>query len=110
VSQGFKMKIALLLMSLVAIDCASSLPSSDGLPSVKTDVNYCTTAEQHLQALCLKDQVANSACCDAVKSTKKGKRFGAFCSETMSEGIDLKPRCLSTISSCSQINSCTGSN
>lgn len=75
-------------------------------PTPPTDTAYCQAAEQNLQALCNRDQVANKHCCEVVKPTLKGKSFTQFCQETQGNLIHIFPQCLSKITSCSQIDTC----
>jgi hypothetical protein len=66
--------------------------------SKNNNIEYCKIAQLHLEKLgCIaKDK----------PYTKKGKYFGEFCQETISNGIDLSPKCISEITSCDQINPC----
>lgn len=75
---------------------------------VVTDTDSCKSAEQNLTNLC-KANAANSYCCATVSPTKKGKLFTQVCQEKQAEGVFLNPKCLSTITSCDQIDSCTKS-
>lgn len=64
------------------------------VPNVKGS-EWCSAAEKNLQALG----------CEEGKPTKRGKSFTEFCVETQKEGgIDLHPKCLSTVKSCDEID------
>ena len=78
-------------------------------PSVIDDTDKCVDADQHLAQLCAVDSEKNSYCCATESPTKKGKTFTQFCIEKQNEGVWLNPTCLSTITSCDQIDVCTKS-
>lgn len=63
------------------------------------DIKFCSLAEKNLQKL---------ECAEG-KPTKKGKTFEEFCKETEENKIFLNAECLSTITSCQEVNQCTGS-
>lgn len=69
-------------------------------PAHLNDIGYCDAAEANLKAL---------GCIPQGAYTDKGKSFTVFCQETETNGVSLNARCLSTITSCAQENSCTGS-
>lgn len=91
--------IVTLLLIFVLAACLGPIP-------VSHDIQYCQTAETHLKALCNQDPINNKTCCDMSKPTLKGKSFTQFCTETMTNGVDLHPRCLSQITKCTDINVC----
>lgn len=63
------------------------------------DIKFCSLAEKNLQKLnCVEAQL-----------TKKGKTFEQFCKETEENKIFLNAECLSIITSCEEVNNCTGS-
>ncbi len=80
-----------ILLTFVLLSCLGPIP-------VIANIQYCSTAEAHLKAL---------GCIPSDKPyTLKGKSFSQFCQETMQNGINLHPDCLSKIVSCNQINVC----
>lgn len=84
--------IAILVSSFILVACPN------GPVPVITNIEYCQAAENHLKAL---------GCIPTDKPyTLKGKQFHEFCQETMQNGINLSPKCLCTITSCGQMNSC----
>lgn len=65
---------------------------------VSQNIEYCAPAEARLKELgCISKDAPY---------TNKGKSFTQFCQETMSNGINLRPKCLSKINSCNEINYC----
>ena len=109
------MKLALILISLVAIDCTSSAPKTTvvsssiaPLPAISNGVAYCVPAQTHLEQLCAADAVKNQYCCQIVQATKKGKPFAQFCSETLASGINIEPECIANVSTCGGVDNCTG--
>lgn len=97
---------------LLLISCQSvgqkSKPIDYRETPAPTDTNYCGAAEKHLNDLCKANPEENLYCCQASSSTKKNKTFKQFCEETQAAGIQLNPKCLSTITACEQINGCLG--
>lgn len=67
---------------------------------IVVDTDKCYLAEVKLKELhCISDGAF----------TKKGKSFSQVCEETQEAGVFMNPRCLSTITSCDQVDVCTGS-
>ena len=95
--------ILIALISLIVQNCSntgvtSNAPLKQPTPVV-TDTEYCDLAQTHL--LQLK--------CEEGNPTKKGKSFSIVCRETQTNGIFINPKCLSQITSCDQVNTCTHS-
>jgi len=95
------LRISAILASLVLLgsDCSGGQP-----PPVKPqptpiviDNNYCLKAQENLQRLH----------CAEGEPTKKGKSFEQFCVGTQQNGVFLNPKCLSEITSCGQVDSCS---
>lgn len=93
----------ILFLSLIILgpNCsANTNQSSVAIPTpVVTDTQYCDLAQSHLIALK----------CDEGNPTKKGKSFSTVCRETQDNGIFINPKCLSEVTTCDQIDSCTHS-
>lgn len=106
------MKSILFVIILLTItDCLNGNPQPTVQPHptpIVVDTEYCAAAETNLQTLCDKDKVGNKYCCDTVSPTKKGKDFKTVCQDIQNNGIAISPRCLSTITACGQIDTCTG--
>lgn len=86
--------LAAVLLGFFLIACPNTSP-----PPVIEGVQYCGAAEVRLKQLgCIPKETPY---------TNKGKSFTQFCQETMRNGINIAPYCLSRINSCDQINSCT---
>lgn len=85
-------KIVIMLLGAILTACPNSpTPVINGY-------EYCQSAETHLKEL---------GCISRDKPyTKKGNSFTVFCQETMKNGINVAPKCLSEIQNCEQINSC----
>jgi hypothetical protein len=84
--------IAVLVLAFILVACPK------GPVPIITNIEYCQPAEIHLKEL---------GCIPIDKPyTVKGKQFNEFCQETMQNGINLNPKCLSTITSCTQMNAC----
>jgi hypothetical protein len=87
-------KLSPLLLLILCVAC----PSQDSVPEPEIPVvegtEWCERAEKNLVALG----------CEEGKPTKKGKSFAQVCKETQDNGVDLNPKCLSTIKSCDQID------
>jgi len=65
---------------------------------ITEELAYCQVAETHLKQL---------GCIPSDRPyTIKGKSFTQFCQETMMNGVNLSPKCLSQIQSCNQMNTC----
>src|SRR5258708_4219446 len=103
------MKSYLFVFFLIISSCAgiSSTQFPPQPPQPASDTEYCAPAETKLKSLCQKDQINNKYCCDTVAPTKKNKSFTTVCQETQNQNIFLNPKCLSTITSCNQIDICT---
>lgn len=87
-----KIIVAAFLLSFALIACPNGPP-----PIIDTNGD-CKTAETHLKQLgCIPKNIPY---------TVKGKSFEQFCTETMLNGINLNPGCLSNITACNQMNSC----
>lgn len=74
------------------------------LPASKT---ACEAAQEHLEAMCAKDEVMNQYCCVVVMVTKRGKPFAQFCEEEQAKGIFINPECLASVTNCNNIDYCT---
>ena len=91
--------ILMILSGFIFINCGplnSTMPPH-ATPAVQ-DTEFCAAADAHLVSLS----------CVSNPYTKRGKTFTQFCQETQAAGIYLNPKCLSTVTSCDQINQCTG--
>lgn len=66
---------------------------------IVTDSDYCDKAEANLVRLN----------CPEGNPTKKGKSFSDLCFELQQKGVFLNPKCLSTVTSCDQVDYCTHS-
>lgn len=95
-------------MLLTAIDCGSVAVAPHPTPVV-TDTSLCPVADTNLANLCKADSVKNAYCCQVDAVTKKGKSFSQVCTEKQGEGVYFNPRCISTVTSCDQIDTCTQS-
>jgi hypothetical protein len=93
------------VLNLIFVVSCAGCPGT-GLQPITSDIQYCNAAEQNLQKLCNADGVKNAYCCEVVKPTKKNKSFTQFCQETANNGISTHSKCLSTITSCNQIDTC----
>lgn len=92
------MKRLLFLIGLsLTLRCSGSNAVPSHTPSAVVDTDLCELAGVHLESLS----------CVTNPYTKRGKRFGLFCQEVQGSGIYLNPRCLSTITSCSEVPRCT---
>lgn len=94
--------LIILPISILIISCANITPP------IPTDIMYCGSAEIHLHDLCARDPINNQYCCQVVAPTKLGKSFTTFCNETEANNISLHAQCLSTITTCNQIDICEG--
>lgn len=104
------MKIFLIL-SIFASSCGGLMvdESTDEPKPIVVKNATCESVYKNLYNLCQADSVKNAFCCETIEPTKTGVTFQNFCKEVMSEGVDLNLSCLSTITSCGQINVCTKS-
>lgn len=96
--------LLVMLSSIITLNACSGCNEKEYVPPkptpVVTDTEYCKPAEQHLKEL---------KCIPSDKPyTKKGLSFEQFCHQTQDNGIYLNPRCLANISSCEEIDYCTG--
>ncbi len=90
--------ITIFFLSLTILACgpppqAAGCPEveavDEGLVSDEAVKDACTTAGKRLSVL----------------GCKEARRdFATFCPDIMAEGIDLKPKCLTTIKSCAEVN------
>lgn len=96
-----------LIFATALIDGCPSQPVQPHPTPEVADTALCPNADEHLTQLCQADPVKNKYCCQVVAPTKKGKNFTQFCIEKQNEGLFLNPRCLSTVTSCDQIDVCT---
>lgn len=97
-----KFLFSIFVLSFLIVACGTNqTPSVLAVaPPPQVASNYCAAAETHLKTL---------GCISITAPyTLKGKNFTEFCQETQSNGIDLGPQCLSTITSCNQMDSCAG--
>jgi len=67
--------------------------------SLDVDVLYCDAAGSKLRSLS----------CDEGNPTKKGTSFEDLCRDLESKSIYVGAQCISKISSCDQVDDCTGS-
>ncbi len=95
-----KIVCLLFISTIILIGC---LPANNSIDSL-----FCQAAQAHLTILCQQNPQTNAYCCQVVKPTLQGKTFQTFCQETESHNIFLNAKCLSTITSCNQIDVCTG--
>lgn len=94
--------ILILSLLLLAPDCSGPVTQKPVQPKptpIVTDTEQCDLAQINLLRLR----------CPEGNPTKKGKTFSDFCKETQNNGIFLNPKCLATLTDCSQIDSCTNS-
>lgn len=97
--------LSILFISGVFVACApynggATLPLSTphSTPEVQ-DTNLCSAAELNLKKYsCIPNDKPYTA---------KGKSFTQFCQETQNNGIFLNPKCLSELTDCGVISSCT---
>lgn len=93
-------QVFILLLSLFITNCASCQDDVRQPTPVVKDSDFCEPAEINLKKLG----------CEEGNPTKKGLTFTEFCLKTQNGGgIYLNPKCLSTITSCSKVDECTGS-
>lgn len=112
------MKKNILISFLFLIVLVPACPNPDNLnppqppkpTPVPTGSEYCKLADMHLYDMCQADSNKNKYCCEVGAKTKKGKTYTEFCIEKQNQGVFLNPKCLSTITSCNQIDACTNSN
>jgi hypothetical protein len=92
-------------------DCApiNNSPTPPHPTPVVIDTDQCGAAETNLHSLCNADPVKNSYCCQVVAPTKKGKSYTQFCQDKQLQGVFLNPKCVSSVTSCEQIDACTNS-
>lgn len=99
------MRYFYLVLALVFSGCAGCPTKGEFFPPapepVTQDIQLCATAETNLKKL---------KCIPEGAYTKKGKTFTQFCEETQKNGVFLNPKCLSTITECNKMKSCTNSN
>jgi nitrous oxide reductase accessory protein NosL len=91
-----------LLVGLFLAACPGNNPAVPPRPTpVVVDTDQCAAAEANLKAQhCIPvDQ----------PYTKKGKSFTQFCQDKQAQGIFLNPACLAKVTSCDQVDACTGS-
>lgn len=99
------LRTSVMLISLLFLgfDCSGKQPIPQPVPvkpqptPIVTGTNYCDKAQENLLRLN----------CVEGHSTKKGKPFAQFCRETQENGIFINPKCLSEITDCGQVDSCT---
>lgn len=107
------MKLFLLLLTAFSLNTCNTTNGEAPTPPrptpIVTDTSLCSSAEQHLQQMCDADKSANNYCCLVVAPTKKGKSYAQFCQDKQNEGVFLNPKCVSTVTSCDQIDACTNS-
>lgn len=93
-SRSFLLSALLVFAGLPGCPAPERVVPEPVVPEVK-DSEWCAAAEKNLLALG----------CEEGKPTKRGKSFTDFCVETQKEGgIDLHPKCLSTVKSCDEID------
>lgn len=86
----------LCIISLIA--CTKNNTNNDPNHFADENTSYCAAAETHLKDL---------GCISKTGPyTVKNKSFKQFCEETIKNGVNLNPHCISQISSCDQINAC----
>lgn len=91
-----------LFIFLFISGCNTPEPISPKPTPIVTDTNLCGDAQVHLEELsCIKKDEP---------FTKRDKlSFKQFCEQTHHSGIFLNPKCLISITSCEEIDTCTNS-
>lgn len=97
----------LALLAFVALTACEGCPPSQTTTDpvqprptpVPTDTEYCDLAEVHLIMLH----------CSEGNPTTRGKRFADVCRELQAAGIAVNPKCLANVTSCAEVDVCTGS-
>ncbi len=95
------MKKLFLLLTLTILACNTSEPNVPHPTPVVQDTDKCPLAEQKLKAL---------GCISATEpyTKRNGLSFTTFCENLQNEGVFINPSCLADITSCSQMDVCTG--
>lgn len=84
--------------ALTVVACGPIMyPPTPSPTPVVIDTEFCNAAEVNL----------NKLGCPEGRPTKRGVLFRDLCVELHKNGIFVNPKCLATISSCTQVDFCT---
>lgn len=93
-----KFNIIYFPIAILFVSCFQSNQLKPQPTPIVVDSDYCLLAQENLQKLK----------CPEGMPLPNGDTFKTFCESTQNAGIFINPRCLSTITTCLQIDKCTG--
>lgn len=93
-----KLNFFYLPITILIISCLQSDQPKPRPTPIVVDSEYCQAAQENLQKLK----------CPEGATLPNGDTFKKFCETTQKAGIFINPHCLSTITSCSLVDQCTG--
>lgn len=102
----FRKLFAGIFMSGLILSCAcTNNDQKTGPEPVVREIEFCAAAQSHLEQMCYADPVKNKECCDIVRVTPKQRTFEQVCHTIQQGGIFVNAQCISTVTSCAQVDS-----